>query len=50
LILVSVTINEITMAQRINESQTAYLHRSFGVVVGGLPAMALLLGVVGFMV
>ena len=40
-------INEITMAQRINESQTAYLHRSSAWLVGGFAAMALLLGVVG---
>jgi predicted permease len=40
-------INEITMTQRINESQTAYLHRSSAWLVGGFAAMALLLGVVG---
>jgi predicted permease len=40
-------INEITMAQRINDSQTAYLHRSSAWLVGGFAAMALLLGVVG---
>jgi len=40
-------INEITMVQRINESQTAYLHRSSAWLVGGFAAMALLLGVVG---
>jgi predicted permease len=40
-------INEITMMQRINESQTAYLHRSSAWLVGGFAAMALLLGVVG---
>jgi predicted permease len=39
--------NEITMAQRINDSQTAYLHRSSAWLVGGFAAMALLLGVVG---
>jgi macrolide transport system ATP-binding/permease protein len=33
--------------QRINESQTAYLHRSSAWLVGGFAAMALLLGVVG---
>ena len=40
-------MNEITMVQRINESQTAYLHRSSAWLVGGFAAMALLLGVVG---
>jgi predicted permease len=40
-------INEITLAQRINESQTAYLHRSSAWLVGGFAALALLLGVVG---
>jgi predicted permease len=40
-------INEITMTQRINESQTAYLHRSSAWLVGGFAALALLLGVVG---
>jgi ABC-type antimicrobial peptide transport system permease subunit len=40
-------IDEITMAQRINQSQTAYLHRSSAWLVGGFAAMALLLGVVG---
>jgi predicted permease len=40
-------INEITMAQRINDSQTAYLHRSSAWLVGGFAALALLLGVVG---
>jgi predicted permease len=40
-------INEITMVQRINESQTAYLHRSSAWLVGGFAALALLLGVVG---
>jgi macrolide transport system ATP-binding/permease protein len=40
-------INEITMVQRINDSQTAYLHRSSAWLVGGFAAMALLLGVVG---
>jgi predicted permease len=40
-------IDEITMVQRINESQTAYLHRSSAWLVGGFAAMALLLGVVG---
>ena len=40
-------MDEITMVQRINESQTAYLHRSSAWLVGGFAAMALLLGVVG---
>jgi macrolide transport system ATP-binding/permease protein len=40
-------IDEITMVQRINDSQTAYLHRSSAWLVGGFAAMALLLGVVG---
>jgi predicted permease len=40
-------MNEITMVQRINESQTAYLHRSSAWLVGGFAAMALVLGVVG---
>ncbi len=36
-----------TMTQRINDSQTAYLHRSAAYLVGGFAALALLLGVVG---
>ena len=40
-------INEITMVQRIGESQTAYLHRSSAWLVGGFAALALLLGVIG---
>jgi macrolide transport system ATP-binding/permease protein len=40
-------VNEVTMVQRINDSQTAYLHRSSAWLVGGFAAMALLLGVVG---
>jgi macrolide transport system ATP-binding/permease protein len=39
--------DETTMMQRINNSQTAYLHRSSAWLVGGFAAMALLLGVVG---
>jgi predicted permease len=39
--------DEQTQLQRINESQTAYLHRSSAWLVGGFAAMALLLGVVG---
>jgi len=41
------TVDEATMVQRINESQTAYLHRSAAWLVGGFAALALLLGVVG---
>jgi len=40
-------IDEITLPQRINDSQTAYLHRSSAWLVGGFAALALLLGVVG---
>jgi macrolide transport system ATP-binding/permease protein len=40
-------LDEATMLQRINESQTAYLHRSSAWLVGGFAALALLLGVVG---
>jgi macrolide transport system ATP-binding/permease protein len=40
-------IDEITMVERINESQTAYMHRSSAWLVGGFAAMALVLGVVG---
>src|SRR6185369_15619671 len=36
-----------TMNQRINQSQTAYLHRSSAWLVGGFATMALLLGVIG---
>jgi len=39
--------DEQTELQRINDSQTAYLHRSSAWLVGGFAAMALLLGVVG---
>jgi predicted permease len=39
--------DEQTQLQRINESQTAYLHRSAAWLVGGFAALALLLGVVG---
>ena len=38
---------EATMDGRINNSMTAYLHRSSAWLVGGFAAMALLLGVVG---
>ena len=36
-----------TMSQRIDNSQTAYLHRSAAWLVGGFAVLALLLGVVG---
>jgi macrolide transport system ATP-binding/permease protein len=36
-----------TMEDRINDSQTAYLHRFSALLVGGFAALALLLGVVG---
>jgi len=39
--------SEDTMIGRIDESQTAYLHRSSAWLVGGFAALALLLGVVG---
>jgi len=38
---------EITMTQRIGESQTAYLHRASAWLVGGFAGLALLLSVVG---
>lgn len=38
---------ETTMTQRIDASQTAYIHRSAAYLVGGFAALALLLGVVG---
>ncbi|WP_035349123.1 ABC transporter permease [Edaphobacter aggregans] len=41
------TFNELTMQQRIDDSQTAYLHRSAAWLVGGFAALALLLGVIG---
>jgi predicted permease len=41
------TRDEQTMLQHINNSQTAYLHRSAAWLVGGFAALALLLGVVG---
>ena len=41
------TMGESTMNQRINQSQTAYLHRSSAWLVGGFATMALLLGVIG---
>ena len=39
--------NEITMMQQINDSETAYLHRSSAWLVGGFAALALVLSVVG---
>ena len=39
--------NETTMMQQINDSETAYLHRSSAWFVGGFAALALLLSVVG---
>jgi predicted permease len=39
--------NETTMMQQINDSQTAYLHRSSAWLVGGFAVLALLLSVIG---
>jgi macrolide transport system ATP-binding/permease protein len=41
------TLNEATMDGRINDSPSAYLHRSSAWLVGSFAALALLLGVVG---
>ena len=41
------TMDEATMTGRINDSPTAYLHRSSAWLVGGFAFLALLLGVVG---
>lgn len=41
------TLNEMTMATKINQSASAYLHRSSAWLVGGFACVALLLGVVG---
>jgi ABC-type antimicrobial peptide transport system permease subunit len=41
------TLNPTTMAARINQSPSAYLHRSSAWLVGGFAFVALLLGVVG---
>ena len=41
------TLGETTMEERINRSQTAYLHRSVAWLVGGFAALALLLGAIG---
>jgi predicted permease len=40
-------INETTMTAKINDSPSAYLHRSAAWLVGGFASLALLLGVVG---
>lgn len=42
-----VTSDAVTMSDRINDSPSAYLHRSSAWVVGGFAALALLLSVVG---
>jgi predicted permease len=41
------TLDEATMAERINNSPTAYMHRSSAWLLGGFAVLALLLGVVG---
>jgi len=41
------TLNEMTMATKINQSPSAYMHRSSAWLVGGFACVALLLGVVG---
>jgi predicted permease len=41
------TMNEMTIASKINQSPTAYIHRSSAWLVGGFAFVALLLGVVG---
>jgi macrolide transport system ATP-binding/permease protein len=41
------TLDEATMADRINNSPTAYMHRSSAWLLGGFAALALLLGVIG---
>jgi predicted permease len=41
------TMNEMTMAGKINQSPSAYIHRSAASLVGGFAFVALLLGVVG---
>jgi macrolide transport system ATP-binding/permease protein len=41
------TLDEATMAERINDSPTAYIHRSSAWLVAGFASLALLLGVVG---
>jgi macrolide transport system ATP-binding/permease protein len=42
-----VSMRGTTMTGRVNDSQSAYLHRSLAWLVGGFAGMALLLGVVG---
>ena len=42
-----VSMRGATMTARVNDSQSAYLHRSLAWLVGGFAGMALLLGVVG---
>src|SRR6202021_2061820 len=42
-----VTMRGATMTDRVNHSQSAYLHRSLVWLVGGFAALALVLGVVG---
>jgi len=42
-----VTYRGVTMAEKIQDSQSAYLHRSSAWLVGGFAGLALLLGVVG---
>ncbi len=42
-----IPIGGATMIDRINDSQSAYIHRSLAWLVGGFAALALLLGVVG---
>jgi predicted permease len=41
------TMNEMTFAAKINQSPSAYLHRSSAWLVGGFAVVALLLGVIG---
>jgi macrolide transport system ATP-binding/permease protein len=41
------TMNEMTIANKINQSPSAYIHRSSAWLVGGFAFIALLLGVVG---
>ena len=41
------TLEEMSMSDKINNSPTAYLHRSSAWLVGGFAALALILGVVG---
>ncbi|HEV2402053.1 MAG TPA: ABC transporter permease [Candidatus Sulfotelmatobacter sp.] len=41
------TMNQMTMAAKIDQSPTAYLHRSSAWLVGGFACVALLLGIVG---